>query len=295
MKIDRIFYSNSVPLPATIEVPDTFANPGVKFPAVILCHGHSRHKNDGLDVLAENLLEEEIVTIRFDFRGCGEGAANRYHLYCASEWSDDLQNALSFAQSLPYVDDRRMGVAGISMGAATAVYVSGIDDRIRSAVSMGGISDCEAWLKGVWERSGGSWQEFLEVVKEDSIVSAATGMSKVVNVLEMYNSTSQERAGAVCEACTDKDVNCYLTLDSLMNLLKYKPIEKCQYIHNPIFFIHGEDDVLVPPMESQIMYEKVPTREKRIKLYKGVDHNIPRAAGREAVFKDIVGWFKDSL
>lgn len=295
MEIQKNFFSGTTFLQSVIELPDNFNQLESKLPIIVLCHGHSRHKNDGLDSLSRDLVNSGFATMRFDFRGCGQNAANRYHLYCATEWVDDLQNALSFAETIPFIDKTRIGIAGISMGAATAIYVGGIDMRIKSIVSMGGISDCKNWLQGVWERSGGDWQQFQEKISADHLKLSATGESTIINVLQMYNSTLAEQNEVIQESLFEPDVNCYLSMDSLFNLLKYRPIEKCSSINNPVFFAHGEDDTLVPISESQTMYDEISSKKKQLKVYKGVDHNIPRAIGRERVFKDIVQWFLDSL
>ena len=295
MEIQKKIFSGTTFLDSIIEVPDNFNQLKSKIPIVILCHGHSRHKNDGLDSLSKYLIQSGFATLRFDFRGCGQNAENRYHLYCSTDWVDDLQNTVSFVETIPFVDKKRIGVAGISMGASTAIYVSGIDQRIKSVVSMGGISDCNLWLRGVWERSGGDWQQFHDKIYADHLTVSATGESAIINVLQMYNSTVSEQDEVIQESLIDPDVNCYLSLDSLFNLLKYRPIEKCRNIHNPVFFAHGADDILVPTSESQAMYQRISSKKKQFKIYEGVDHNIPRANGRESVFKDIVVWFVDSL
>lgn len=296
MEIETSFYSNGVPLLSTINIPDSAGKDNRKYPTVILCHGHSRDRNDGLDRLAEVLGEKGFASIRFDFRGCGKNAVNRYNLYVASEMPDDILNALSFAESLPFVDADRIGIAGISMGAILAVLVGGSgDDRIKSIVAMSGMADCEKGLKAIYERKDGDWTAFLARIKEDGKIAAATGSSQLINRLEMYNESGEARKAGIMESLQEQGNNGYLTLQSVASFLRVKPIEKCESIKCPIFFIHGEEDELIPPKNSELMYEKAGTSSKKLKIYKGVNHNIPVCKEREIVFKDIAAWLISNL
>lgn len=293
MKFDRYFYSMGTALKAIVEMPDKLSDK--KYPCIILCHGHSRHKNDGLDVLSARLIQDNFITLRMDFRGCGREAAKRYQLYCGIEWPEDLISAVAYAKSIPEVDRNRIGVCGISMGASTAVYASGISKSIKSTVSMAGISDCYEWLKWVWEKNNGDFGEFLQRLEQDSIIAALTGNSQIVNSLDMYHMTEKEKLDLVGEAFECEDVNSFVSLNALSTLLRYKPIEKCSFITQPIFFLHGERDEIVPYRESENMYHAVLSEMKKIKRYQGVEHNIPIDSNREEAFEDIADWFVQTL
>jgi uncharacterized protein len=292
MEFEKCFFSNGIPLQATINIPGE-SYLGEKYPTVILCHGHSRHRNDGLDKLAKMLSDNGISSIRFNFRGCGQKAVNRYHLYIASEMPDDLINALSFTESLPFVDADRLGVAGISMGAVIAMIVCGSgEERIKSVVSMAGVDDCAKGMKAAFEKKGGDWDTFIKRVKEDSKIAAATGVSQIINRLEMFCENEEFQKAGIIESLLEPDQNEYLTLHSVASYLRVKPIDKCESIKCPIFFIHGEEDEY---NTSALLYEKVKVSKKKLKVYKGIDHNIPVHKDCDIVFKDIVEWFLETL
>ena len=293
MEYQKHFFSGGTPRTITIALPSDDLT--VKYPAVILCHGHSRHKNDGLDALSQVLTGAGFVTARFDFRGCCDGHDQRYILNCATDWPEDLMNAISYIGTLPFIDKDRIGAAGISMGAATSVYVSGMDDRIKSTVSMGGIGDCFTWMRGVWEKSGGRFDDFLARLDRDRELTAVTGHSQVIHSLDMYNGTEEDKRNLLIEGFLNSDVNTYVTLASLRNMLYYRPLEKCPHIRNPIFFAHGGDDLVVPVEQSRRMYEAVASGRKQFKEYPGVEHNIPMDPNRMLVFEDMKQWFTETL
>lgn len=294
MEHDGTFFSGGKPLPFILTLPDNM-QAEQKIPAVVLCHGHSRYNGDGLDNLAKRLEESGIASLRFNFSGCGVTSVRRYHLYCSTEWTQDLSCALSFLKKFPQIDLERIGTAGISMGACTVLFNAGEEQRVKSVVSMAGITDCGSWLEGVWERSGGDWTSFRHTLETEHALAAATGKSQLVNVLEMYNETAEAKAAVVQESLEEPDINAYVSMDSLFHLVNYRPIEKCAKVVCSALILHGSSDTLVPVENAQALFEAIPAAHKQLKIYDGVDHNIPRNALSDMVFKDIATWFANSL
>lgn len=294
MEYSKTLYLHGIPTDLEICLPDEERG-NEKLPAVILCHGHSRHRNDGLQILAQTLSRQGFAAFRFDFRGCGEHAAQKYYEYCASEWPRDLVQAVNYVETLPFVDRERIGVAGISMGACTAVYTAGMDKRIKAVAAMSGIGDCYEWLQYVWNSQGGDFEKFVDSVYEQARISSATGSSCMVNVLEMYHMPKKDRADKIMEGVCDANVSEYIAWDTMQELLMYKPIEHCPYITQPIFFLTGGDDDLVPGEQSKKMYEAVASKRKLLKEYPGIEHNIPMDPKREIPFADIAEWFRENI
>lgn len=294
MESIKQFFTSGIPTTVEIEIPENMEKCN-NLPAVILCHGHSRHRNDGLDVLSHMLAEKGIAVFRFDFRGCGKDARRKYFEYCASEWPADLIHAINYVESIPCIDKSRIGIAGISMGACTSVYVAGSDTRVKTVVSMSGIGDCYEWMEYVWKCQGGDFAEFKQSVLQEARIAAATGESKLVNVLEMYHFPEADKNAKLMEALADENSSEYIAWDSMQELLMYKPLEKCPNITQPIFFLVGGDDFLVPHEQSEKMYETVKSKEKLLKVYPGMEHNIPADPKKKTAFADIVDWYEKYL
>jgi alpha-beta hydrolase superfamily lysophospholipase len=58
----------------------------------------------------------------------------------------------------------------------------------------------------------------------------------------------------------------------------------------PILIMHGTADRLSSPKGSEMLYERVSSRDKTLKLYEGFYHEIFNEPGREQVFKDMEMW-----
>ena len=63
----------------------------------------------------------------------------------------------------------------------------------------------------------------------------------------------------------------------------------------PVMILHGTHDRLSEPKGSQILYERVNSRDKTLKLYDGFFHEIFNEPGREQVFSDIETWLDAHL
>ena len=61
-------------------------------------------------------------------------------------------------------------------------------------------------------------------------------------------------------------------------------------IYLPILIMHGTADRLSDPRGSEILYERVSSRDKTLKLYNGFYHEIFNEPGREQVFSDMESW-----
>jgi lysophospholipase len=58
----------------------------------------------------------------------------------------------------------------------------------------------------------------------------------------------------------------------------------------PILIMHGTADRLCDPEGSQMLYERVSSKDKTLKLYEGFYHEIFNEPGREQVFADMEAW-----
>ena len=90
------------------------------------------------------------------------GAEARMHLQLLLMTTDHLQDAraaLSFLKQLPYVDPRRVGVAGHSFGGQLTLLEAARDRTVRAAVTFGAAA-------GSWDASAELRESLLEAVRE---------------------------------------------------------------------------------------------------------------------------------
>lgn len=298
MERETVFFSENVPLQATLGYPDGGSGP---FPGVVIFHGHARHRNDGLDALSRRLNDAGFVTLRFDFRGCGETMYERYNIICHAHCPEDAFNAVSFLMAQPEVDSGRIGATGESLGGCTTVYAAGSDPRIRCAVSMAGLGDIARNLKKKLDARYGEerFKALLEQIDRDRYARVQTGHSGWILSSAVGPATPDEAYQIAAENTLDRasgSMNSnYMTIASLESLLKYRPEEQCPNIEIPMLYLHGEEDELVDPFEARHMLELTKSPVKELAILKGLDHNMPIHARRQEVFDRVVDWFERYL
>ncbi|BCJ66675.1 alpha/beta hydrolase family protein [Polymorphospora rubra] len=118
---------------STVDLPPS--SPG-GLPAVVLAHGHSADRSM-MNWLARRLADAGFVVVTFDFRGHG-GNTDRHEVHGFGGRRADLTAVYDWAAAQSYVDDRRIAVAGHSMGAAAVVDFATHDARPVATMALGG-------------------------------------------------------------------------------------------------------------------------------------------------------------
>ena len=158
------FKSHTLKIAGVLEIPRDY-KPGERRAAIMVLHGFGSNKDSSSCTIATRMFEAMgYVTLRFDFRGCGESAGASGKVICL-EQVEDTRAAVSYLASRPEVDPKRIGVMGHSFGAAVAVYAAGVDGRIAACLSCGG------WGDGVKKfqkqhSSPEAWKKFADMMAE---------------------------------------------------------------------------------------------------------------------------------
>jgi len=129
-------------------------------PVVVFAHGwdSGKHSPHGR-MIAERLVEHGIASFLVDFTGHGESEGRPDDCTVAQQ-TDDLAAAVDILATLDEVDSRRVGMMGLSSGAACALAVAARDSRIRALVL------CSATLAGVDDAPAGVTTPTLLVLGE---------------------------------------------------------------------------------------------------------------------------------
>jgi len=311
MDVVTKFFSAGIPLAATLHIPDTgnemlvgqvirrvtpdAAVMSAQYPAVVLCHGSYRHKDDGLDRYAEVLGTYGIVSLRFDIRGHGEETPFKYRLLPSAEMAYDLFCAFNYLESFPFVDRSRFGISGVSLGGALSIQMAGSDRRVKSAVPM--ASPAGSRHDDMSDRWGKRTAEIMDMLYEDARINAVTGVSRIINreILRSGEETEASRRVVIDELLWSG--NCaYTTLEAVRDMMNLFPLDYAKEITCPTLIMHGKSDELIPYKNAQLLFDAIPGGvRKEIRLYDGVVHNMPKDENRELIFKDAAEWFSETL
>lgn len=61
----------------------------------------------------------------------------------------------------------------------------------------------------------------------------------------------------------------------------------------PMFILQGSEDRLVDPDSAKYLYDKIGSKDKTLKVYEGLYHEIHNEPDREIMFNDLAGWLKN--
>lgn len=124
---------------ANLYLPEEFDEKG-KYPALVFVHPCGGTKEQVAGLYAEHMAEKGFVTIAFDATHYGESEGEPRYLENPMERIGDIFAVVDYLHTLTYVDEKRIGAAGISAGGSYAIAAAMADHRI-SAVAGIGIYD----------------------------------------------------------------------------------------------------------------------------------------------------------
>ena len=104
-------------------------------PIVVMAHGLSGTRRDGLGPFAERFGAAGIAALVFDHRGFGNSAGEA-DLFHPARQLEDWSAAIAFARSLPGIDAERVATFGSSMGGGNALGAAAQDPRVAAAISQ---------------------------------------------------------------------------------------------------------------------------------------------------------------
>jgi hypothetical protein len=255
-------------------------------PAVMLLHGFGADKSDGMVTLAAaKLAAMGYVTLRFDMRGCGESEGPRARVLC-EEQVRDVQNAVTYLRSQPFVMPDRIGVLGHSFGAAVAVYATGVDRRIAACISSAGWGDGETKLR---QQHAGpqAWARFEEMVQRGRRMKAA-GQTLQVSRFDIVPIPPRLRGGLPPGAHME------FPFEVVESMLAFRPNDVVERIApRPLLLLHPAMDAVTPTEQSIELFRRA-RMPADLHLFANIDHFI--FSDDNAMALDLVkGWLARNL
>jgi dipeptidyl aminopeptidase/acylaminoacyl peptidase len=137
-------------------------SPDPAAPAVVVVHGHTSCKRDD-DVLlpAGMLYRSGISVLLMDLRDHGDSSDEDLRYAGGTEEYLDVLGAWDWLRSAKSIPAERIGILGISLGAATALIASGEEARVEATWADSSYADIGVAIRAELARNG--YPEFLEV------------------------------------------------------------------------------------------------------------------------------------
>ncbi len=106
------------------------------FPAITMAHGYAGIREHGLEPFAKLFAENGFVVLLHDHRNFG--ASDGVPRQDIDPWRQiaDWRRAISYLESLPMVDPKRIGLWGTSYAGGHAIVLGATDRRLRCVVAQ---------------------------------------------------------------------------------------------------------------------------------------------------------------
>lgn len=107
-----------------------------QYPAIVVTGPMLSVKEQAQSIYAGRLAQEGYITLVFDYSYFGESEGEPRQLEEPDIKASDISSAVTYLQSLPYVDGERIGGLGICGSGSYMPYAAVQDDRIKAVTSV---------------------------------------------------------------------------------------------------------------------------------------------------------------
>jgi alpha-beta hydrolase superfamily lysophospholipase len=262
------------------------AGEGTVSPIVVMAHGLSGTRRDGLGPFAERFAAAGIAALLFDHRGFGDSGGEA-DLFEPGRQLDDWRAAIAFARSLPGIDPQRVATFGSSMGGGNALAAAADDPRVAAAISQVPFLDMARQA----HRSS-------PLVTARMLAAAARGKRLPAvgqpHEAALINAPGGE-AGWRHVVAIGEDSRWRNRVSSRWLLGRpYRPVRHAAGLHCPWLLCVGEADRVARPGPAIAAARRAPLGELR--TYPGVDHfDIYDGPAHEAVVADEIDFLRRHL
>lgn len=248
--------------------------------AVAIVHGLAEHSGR-YEHVAQRLVAAGYATYALDLRGHGRSDGRRVFVRSADEHVHDVKRFLERVREREA--GRPMFVLGHSMGGLIVTLMLTADaPDLRGAVLSGAAlrsTRRSARLLQGLVRLLGRLLPRLPLARLDS-----ADVSRDPAVVQRYDDDPLVFSGRMPAA----------TARALI-LAGREIAPEMESITLPILILHGSEDALVDPESSRQLYERVSSRDKALKVYEGLYHEILNEPEQDQVMADIVAWLDERV
>lgn len=240
-----------------------------KLPLIVMAHGLSGVKEQGLGEVAEIISSAGYAVVVFDFRHFGDSTGQPRQQIFPLDMVEDYRNAISWACTQPNVDAKRVGIWGTSLSGALATYTATVDPRVRAVAIQVPVIMSPSARRSL---DPAKWDMMRNVLNADRIARYETGQVKTIPVVaqgddlcilpgaESYDFFigSQEKA---------PNWRNEVTLESLEKFREFDPVSNIELMSDVAYLlIGGEKEHIIPLDVLQAAFDRVPEPKKMVML-----------------------------
>lgn len=279
------FSSGDIKLAGTLVIP---AAPG-PYPAIVLFHG-SGYEERNLS-MAHWFAEQGVAALTYDKRGTGESAGN-FSAVPFMKLADDGLAAVDFLRARTDIDQRRIGVWGLSQGGWLGPLAASRSSNVTFVISVSGpgVSPGEQMIfyyandlrsRGLSENdvreASALRREVWESLRTGNGIEQARADLNRSRKAAWFNDLKNQQYGLFDRLKTPADWEKARSSIWFKDEIGYDPVPTLEKLAVPALFIFGADDKLVPVPESVNAIKAVSNAGKKnfmLFVVPGADHGL---------------------
>jgi len=232
-------------------------------PCVVMAHGFSATRDDGLPAYAEAFQQAGFAVVLFDYRHFGASTGEPRQLLDISRQQDDYRAVIDWARHADGIDPDRIALWGSSFSGGHVIAVAAADPRIAAVVSQAPFTDSVAAIRAMPVRNAaragvaavrdqlgallGRPPRYLPAVGEPGTFAAMTapeatpGFEAIVGPESLWRNEVAARV--------------------VLQLSRYRPVRLASRLTMPVLFCVCDADATTPPGPSLEAARRAPRGE----------------------------------
>lgn len=234
-------------------------------PCVVMAHGFSATRDDGLPAYAEAFQRAGLAVVLFDYRHFGASTGEPRQLIDIGEQQADYRTVVEWARAHPRIDPDRIALWGSSFSGGHVVEVAAADPRIAAVVSQAPFTDSVAAIRemplrnvargslaAIRDRAGallGRAPAYMPAVGEPGSFAVMTAPDAMAGFAAIAGPQSHWR----------NEVAARIMLD----VAGYRPVRHARELSMPVLFCVCDEDITTPPGPTIAAADRAPHGELR--------------------------------
>jgi fermentation-respiration switch protein FrsA (DUF1100 family) len=269
-------------------------------PAIVMSHGFSAVKEQGLDGFARGFCDAGFVVLAFDYRFLGASDGQPRGRVIPQEQHDDNRAALAWLSRQSGVDPGRIGIWGSSYSGGHALFMGAIDPRVKAIVAQVPAIATARSLVSMAGREG--FAGYLELFAQDHAARNAGdpgGSLPVVAPEGQPSVLATPDSYAWFKSSGAKDAPNWLnstTLESVARLAEYVPAGFIDLISpKPLLIQAATLDALIPIDQVREAFALAGEPKKLVEFDGGHFDLYPGQRFHAEALANATEWFKAHL
>ena len=234
-------------------------------PCVVMAHGFSATRDDGLPAYAEAFQRAGLAVVLFDYRHFGTSPGEPRQLIDIGEQQADYRAVIDWARGHPRIDPDRIALWGSSFSGGHVIEVAAADRRIAAVISQAPFTDSVAAIRrmplrnvlrgsiaAIRDRGGallGRAPAYLPAVDEPggfAVMTAPDAMDGFAAIAGPQTRWRNEVAARI-----------------MLDVAGYRPVRHAGELVMPVLFCVCDEDTTTPPEPTITAAHLAPRGELR--------------------------------